>query len=114
MNDEEIEGLLRSVRPAGPPPELRARIVAAQPRAAWRWLAVAAALFAIATALQVSAGAARRSTNSTIAAAQPVDVADVELLRERFGSDQAALDAATLRRVFDALGPKEQQDVQPQ
>jgi hypothetical protein len=47
MNDDQIERLLRQVRPAGPPARLRARIVAARRPRSWPWIAAAAALLAL-------------------------------------------------------------------
>ena len=115
MNDDEIEGLLRGMRPAGPPPHLRARIVAPRPARAWPWMAAAAALFAVTTILQLSAGDVLRDASSAIAAAQHDDSAEIDVLREAYGSDQAAFQAAVLRRELDALVPTApQQDARPQ
>jgi len=47
MDDDRIERLLRQVRPAGPPPRLRARIMAARRPRSWPWLAAAAAVLAL-------------------------------------------------------------------
>ena len=59
MKDEEIEELLRRVRPASPSLALRARILARrQPARRWPWLA-AAALFALTLTLQYSAAQLR-------------------------------------------------------
>ena len=114
MNDEQIEGLLRNVRPSGPPPHLRGRINASGRSRAWPWLAAAAALVVMATALQLSAGELRRDTYSAIAAARPGEPSDIGVLRESFGSDQAGLQAALLRREFDALERTEAtQETQP-
>jgi len=49
MKDEDLEALLRAYRPLGPPPELRARVVAGaktprRPSFALEWLPTAAAL----------------------------------------------------------------------
>jgi hypothetical protein len=115
MNDEQIEGLLRTVRPAGPPPHLRARIVASRPSRVWPWAAAAAALFAIVTALQYSAAGVRQDAYSAIAAAQPGQTPEIDVLREAYGSDEAALQAALLRREFDALGRTDaKQETPPQ
>lgn len=46
MTDDELETLLRHLRPAGPPPELRRRVLL-QSRRTWPWACVAAALLAI-------------------------------------------------------------------
>ena len=51
------EELLRRYRPAGPDPDLRARICAAAPaRRAWPWAAAAAALLAVTVVLRSQAG----------------------------------------------------------
>jgi hypothetical protein len=82
---------------------------------AWPWAVAAAALFAVAAALQFSARELRQDAYSAIAAAQPGEPSELDVLRERYGSDQAALQAALLRRDFDALGRSEpQRNVQPQ
>jgi hypothetical protein len=107
MNDDQIEDLLRSVRPAGPPPHLRARILASRPSRAWPWLAAAAALLVTTAALQLSAGELRQEIHSAVAAAQPTEASELDAVRERFGSDQLALQAALLRREFDALARTE-------
>jgi hypothetical protein len=49
MKDEDLEALLRAYRPLGPPPELRARVVASaktprRPSFVLEWLPTAAAL----------------------------------------------------------------------
>jgi hypothetical protein len=49
MKDEDLEALLRAYRPPGPPPELRARVVASaelprRPSFVLEWLPTAAAL----------------------------------------------------------------------
>lgn len=62
MEDRELEDLLRRYRPAGPPPELRARVTlggdvrmqataSLDSRRAWPWAAAAAALLAVTTSL---------------------------------------------------------------
>lgn len=56
MSDPELEDLLRRYRPAGPPPDLRARIVAGPapvPRT-WPWAAAAAALLAMVCVTQLA------------------------------------------------------------
>jgi hypothetical protein len=49
MNEDDLEQLLQRYEPAGPPPSLRARVVAARPDAmrAWPWAVAAAALLAL-------------------------------------------------------------------
>ncbi len=46
MNDDELETQLRRYRPAGPPAELRARVIAAAPMrlSSREWSAIAASL----------------------------------------------------------------------
>ena len=55
MNDDfDSVDLLRRYRPAGPPPDLRARIFASSgTRRAWPWAAAAAALLVIIVGLQI-------------------------------------------------------------
>lgn len=57
MNDDQIEDLLRRLRPAGPAPGLRGRMLGAGPAAsgrAWPWAAAAAALLALVIGLRAS------------------------------------------------------------
>lgn len=104
MTDDEIEALLASVRPTGPAPELRARILARRRAAApaWPWLAAAAALLAAAVGMQVLAGAERRSVASRVPAAAMEEI-DADALGAAFGDDAAALHAAWSRRELEAL-----------
>jgi hypothetical protein len=56
MNDDQLEDLLRRVRPSGPRADLRARIVSARrPERAWPWAAAAAALLFVTLFLQIAA-----------------------------------------------------------
>jgi hypothetical protein len=67
MNDDQIEGLLRRVRPAGPPAELRARILGASASTGWTWLAAAAALLLLTTALQLGSAGLREPLRPAVA-----------------------------------------------
>ena len=56
MSDPELEDLLRRYRPAGPPPDLRARIMpgAVPVRRTWPWAVAAAALLATVCVTQLA------------------------------------------------------------
>ena len=102
MNDNELDDLLRRVRPAGPPPELRARILASRPaRPAWPWAAAAAALLALTIGLQWSAGELRDDMRPGIATA--VEDSDEDMLRETFQLSDDEIRAMTLQREFDRI-----------
>ncbi|MGH9372588.1 MAG: hypothetical protein ACRD15_13750 [Vicinamibacterales bacterium] len=76
MNDHELEHLLRRVRPAGPPADLRSRILcsaAGQAARLWPWAAAAAALLVTTVALHAGA-------NRSIAGAVTVPPANEEIL----------------------------------
>jgi len=77
MNDHDIEQMLRRQRPAGPPPELRARIFKPAANAArlWPWAAAAAALLAA----TVGFSSASASLQATVPI--PADSAD-EVVRD--------------------------------
>jgi hypothetical protein len=64
MNDGEMEDLLRQVRPAGPPPHLRARILGTASRPAWPWMVAAAATLVMTIGLQMEAAHLRESARS--------------------------------------------------
>jgi hypothetical protein len=57
MTDPEIEDLLRRYRPAGPPPDLRGRVMteAAPVGRTWPWAAAAAVLLATVVGLNLAA-----------------------------------------------------------
>jgi hypothetical protein len=56
MTDPEIEDLLRRYRPAGPPPDLRARVMmeAAPVGRTWPWVAAAVVLLATVVGLNLA------------------------------------------------------------
>lgn len=56
MTDPEIEDLLRRYRPAGPPPDLRARVMteAAPVGRTWPWVAAAGVLLATVVGLNLA------------------------------------------------------------
>jgi hypothetical protein len=103
MNDDQLEDLLRRVRPAGPPPALRSRILASRPaRPAWPWAAAAAALLLTVVGLQWSAGALRNQMRPATLGSVAAD-ADVAVLRETFGLNEEEIRAMTLQRDFDRI-----------
>jgi hypothetical protein len=88
MNDDQIEDLLRRVRPAGPPPRLRARIISARrpvPRA-WPWVSAAAALLVLTVALPLYDGRGQQA----LASAPSAWDAERSLLTDLFGGDREA------------------------
>jgi hypothetical protein len=104
MKDDELEDLLRRVRPAGPPPELRARIVrssgaisARRVQRTWPWAAAAAALLVATLALHQ---AARLGAASAIDLSTPRDET-VEALADMFGGDREARAIAELMIATD-------------
>jgi hypothetical protein len=103
MNDDQIEGLLRRVRPAGPPPELRARILLAQPaRRAWPWAAAAAALLLMIAGLQWSAGELRHEIRPATLEAG-ADDPESRALAEAFSLKEDEIRAMELKREFDRI-----------
>jgi hypothetical protein len=59
MDNTDIDDLLRRVRPAGPPAELRARLLRAAPAPrAWPWVGAAAASLVAAAGLQLASSTA--------------------------------------------------------
>ena len=84
MNDEQIESLMRRVRPRGPDPELRDRSLAPVART-WPWMAAAAAL------LLMTLGA-HTSSMRTYAAIDllvtPAEHDELAVLREALGDDE--------------------------
>ena len=102
MKDEDLEALLRNVRPAGPSPELRARILAARSaRPAWPWAAAAAALLMTIVGLQWSAGELRQEMRPAPAAAS--EELDTAVLRETFQLSEGEIRAMTMKRDFDRI-----------
>jgi hypothetical protein len=87
MNDDQMEDLLKRVRPVAPRPELRTRIVSAQRPAAraWPWVSAAAAMLAVTIALPKTNGQLpRRTLESTPWESEQV------LLAEMLGGDAEA------------------------
>lgn len=80
MNDEQLDDLLRCVRPAGPPSDLRARIFAPRraPRA-WPWAMAAAALLMLTVTVHFSATRMHREIARVVASAQEDSVDLLEL-----------------------------------
>jgi hypothetical protein len=91
MNDNDVEDLLRRHRPAGPPQDLRARIMAAPMRVqrTWPWAATAAALLVAAISLTVASDIVRRRTVPPPAASADVEIASDAL--RALGFDDSTL-----------------------
>jgi hypothetical protein len=115
MTDPELGDLLRRYRPAGPSPELRARVLAAPPVArTWPWAAAAALLLAATIVLQL----ARVQMDETSEPVDPREAAELQVLVEMLGGEERALDEARrmmwerqLRaRVEDSRRPPERVD----
>ena len=104
MNDEQLDDLLRHVRPAGPPPELRARILGARrsPRA-WPWAVAAAALLALTVGLQVSTMRTSRAITRAVAPVQ-AEGSDLTELRAALEDDELLL------RQAEALTEQDQRE----
>ena len=101
MKDDQIEDLLRRVQPAGPPPELRARILATRPaRPAWPWAAAAAALLLAIAGLQWSARELRHGIAPSVVASEDSETA---MLRETLQLNEVEIRAMTLQRDFDRI-----------
>lgn len=89
MQDLDIEELLRRYRPAGPPAELRKRIVAGRPRRRARpWAAAAAALVLLAASSHVAATNEVARLGSGIGPGG--DTRMIEDLTQRLGGDSQA------------------------
>jgi hypothetical protein len=88
MDDYDIENLLRRCAPAGPPPDLRARIVRPAAVPPWPWVAAASLLLVVMSALHVETNRIERS----VIAAPPQDSATVAVrdLAELLGGDDTA------------------------
>jgi hypothetical protein len=96
----EIESRLRAWRPVGPPPTLRARVVAApESRRVWPWAAAAAALLLGTLGLRLAADAAltQAAVHLAIGTAATSDPAATAIagLTDALGGDDAARSTAT-------------------
>src|SRR5687768_14496684 len=102
MTDHDIEQMLRRHRPAGPPPELRARIFQPAPDEGrlWPWAAAAAALLATTIGFH-AASASLRSKVPVPAGTVAVD--DRERLIEALGGDDIARARAEFMIAEQAL-----------
>lgn len=88
----EIDDALRRYRPAGPPPELRARVIAgtAPARRTWPWAAAAAVLLAATLGLQF----ARIQMVLVPAGDDPRAAAELQMFMEMLGGGDDAADEA--------------------
>lgn len=102
MKDDQVEDLLRRVRPAGPPLELRARILASRAaRPVWPWTAAAAALLALIVGLQWSAGQLREDARPPLVAS--TEESEMATLKATFNLTDEEVRAIVLARVFDRM-----------
>ena len=101
-NDREIEALLRRYQPAGPPPGLRARIVAPaiEARRTWPWVAAAAALLAATIGLHISTSRLGRQMEPSESIDQRT-AALIELEQSLGGGDEARQVAEQVVRQRD-------------
>lgn len=93
MNDSDIEDLLRKYRPAGPPVEMRQRILATVrvPRI-WPWASAAAALLVMALTLRLAAG--NLAAGAPMNVEPPTSARIVEDLTTMLGGDTNARELA--------------------
>jgi hypothetical protein len=116
MNEHEIEQLLRRYRPSGPPPNLRARALAAarDEKRVWPWAAAAAALLAATIGFHM--GSHSLQMNMAIAAGPEEEEVSRQMLIEALGGDEAARQRADLMiaaQVVRSLGSPPEEGVLP-
>ena len=91
---DDIEDLLRRARPAGPPPELRGRLVTPWRKTRdWPWAVAAAALFA--TVVGVHAVTAF-VTRSAVPTAESRTAASLAFLTDYLGGDDEAREIGSI------------------
>ena len=113
MRDDELEGRLRQVRPAGPPPELRARIRSRRERAGWPWLA-AAALLLLTLTLQFMGAQLRQELRPEVAARGDAETALVSTVRDALGvTEDEARAIAMLYEIRTTIDAKQAAERQP-
>jgi len=99
MTDNELEDVLRRLRPAGPRPELRARIVASTgPRRAeraWPWGMAAAAMVLLTVTLQFSTARLNRET-ARVTSTSETGAADLAALRAALDDNELLIRQAEL------------------
>jgi hypothetical protein len=110
MDERQIEELLRAHRPAGPPADLRERIIGGRVRVApaWPWLFAAAALLAMSVGFHVSASRLRATAPDAESVTTTVTPEQREILRTIYGD---AADVMTAR--VEAIAALEQRDARP-
>ena len=108
MKDEEIQDVLRRVRPSSPPAGLRARIVEARPaRSSRPWLTAAAALLIATAGLQWAAHGQWQTIRVTFPP-QPSADAALEDARRSFELTDIEVRALTLKQDLDTIMAGEQ------
>ena len=108
MNDEQLDPLLRRVRPAGPPDRVRARILdAARPVGrGWTWWLATAAMLAVVIGGHIMADRLQGRIAAAVAPATPAGGGDLAALRDAVGGNEQLLQAAT---VWNAEEQRQQQ-----
>jgi hypothetical protein len=110
MSEPDLDDLLQRYRPAGPPPELRARVVANKEavRRTWPWAAAAAALLVAVCAMQVWTREVYEEVRHDVAPQTEVSIlADLPALANAVEADPA------LKERIEALARQEASQSRP-
>lgn len=119
MDDGHLEHLLRQMRPVGPPPSLRARVLARpaapRPRSLWIWLPAAAAMLVMALAHWRTERIYDAVAQPQLAMADAERQAEVDRLSRAWGDSEAARAAAAATLAsFDAASHSPSHSVSPE
>jgi hypothetical protein len=107
MTDPELDDLLRRYRPAGPPAELRARLIASaapMPRT-WPWAAAAAALLAAVCVTQLWTRNVYEGVRRTVVPAWASALSNLPALESAVEKDPL------LRERIEALARQERSEI---